>query len=272
VTRRKEGLVRTPSGRTVMEGTVRPLVYGPVDSRRYGRSLGVNVLPPDVKYCNFDCGYCQLGRTDAAALREARLPSRAQVRAAVEARLEELAQAGERLDRITFSGNGEPTLHPEFPGIVEDVLELRDRLAPGVRVGILSNGTTAHGAQVRAALLRLDDRVLKLDAGSEETLRAVNAPLPGFELERTLRAVERLPGVTIQALFHCGPADNTADAEVGAWIARLRKIRPAGVQIYTLDRAPADPRLLPCPPERLLEIAERVRREAGVPCRAFLPR
>jgi wyosine [tRNA(Phe)-imidazoG37] synthetase (radical SAM superfamily) len=266
-----DGLVRKRSGRTVMGGTVHPLVYGPVDSRRYGRSLGVNLLPPDVKHCNFDCGYCQLGRTHLDTMRATPLPSREQVREAVGDRMCELAGGGEALARITLSGNGEPTLHPEFPEIVDDVLALRDRWFPGVPVGVLSNASTAHAAATRAALLRLDDCVMKLDAGREETLRAVDVPLFGFDLERIVSALQTLPRVTVQALFHRGPVDNTSDEEVSAWIGLLRRVRPAEVQIYTLDRDPADPRLLPCPGGRLEEIARLAEEATGVPCRAWLP-
>jgi wyosine [tRNA(Phe)-imidazoG37] synthetase (radical SAM superfamily) len=271
VSEQNDGLVRKRSGRTVMGGTVHPLVYGPVDSRRYGRSLGVNLLPPDVKHCNFDCGYCQLGWTDEERMRSAPLPPREEIRDAVDARLQELSEGGAPLDRITLSGNGEPTLHPDFPSIVDDVLALRDRWCPGVPVGILSNATTAHSEGTRAALLRLDDCVMKLDAGREETFRAVDIPLFGFDLERLLGALESLPRLTVQTLFHRGPVDNTSDEEVEAWIGLLRRVRPGEVQIYTLDRDPADGRLRPCPEERLLEIARRVEEEAGVPCRAFPP-
>lgn len=266
-----DGLVRKRSGRTVMGGTVHPLVYGPVDSRRYGRSLGVNLLPPDVKHCNFDCGYCQLGWTDEARMRSTPLPSRGEVREAVEERLRELSQGEEALDRITLSGNGEPTLHPDFPAIVDDVLALRDRWFPGVPVGVLSNATTAHAAATREALLRLDDCVMKLDAGREETFRAVDIPLFGFDLERILRALESLPRLTVQTLFHRGPVDNTSEEEIAAWIGLLRRVRPGEVQIYTLDREPADGRLRPCPEERLREIARRVEEETGIPCRTFPP-
>ena len=248
---------------------MQPVVYGPVDSRRYGRSLGVNPLPPDVKYCDYDCGYCQLGWTDPERMRAARLPSVEDIARAVETTLDGMRTAGEPLDHICIAGNGEPTLHPGFLEIVEHILRARDRHYPGVKVSVLSNGTTAHAPRVRAALLQLDEAVLKLDAGTPGMLRRVDLPAGRPDLERLVDAISSIPGCTVQTLFHRGPVDNTTDEEIGAWIGLLRRCRPAEVQIYSLDRVPADPRLLPVPPEDLEGIAERVRRETGLAVSVF---
>jgi len=251
----------------------RGAVYGPVLSRRLGRSLGLNVLPDEIKVCSLDCRYCQYGWTGLRSIRTAQfaplLPAREQVRADLEAVLAELAAAGTPPDTITFSGNGEATLHPEFPGLVEDVLALRDRHAPRCRTAILSNATTVSRPQVREALLRLDDAYLKLDAGTQEMFGKLNGPAAGVAFAGVLEGLRELGRrIVLQALFVSGPVDNTSPAEVDAWVAAVRSVGPRSVQVYTLDRGPADASLRPVPRTRLEQIARAVR-EAGVEAEVF---
>ncbi len=251
----------------------RGVVYGPVLSRRLGRSLGLNLLPDEIKVCSLDCRYCQYGWTGLLATNPAQfsrfLPPREAVARELEAVLSELAAAGTPPDTLTFSGNGEATLHPDFPGIVEDALPLRDRHAPACRTAILSNATQVHRPDVRAALLRLDDPILKLDAGTQEAFLRLNGPAPGVTFAGVLEGLRALSGrILLQALFVTGSEDNTTDDAVRAWVEAVVSIRPRAVQIYTLDRGPADRALRPAPQARLREIA-RLLAEAGVRAEVF---
>jgi wyosine [tRNA(Phe)-imidazoG37] synthetase (radical SAM superfamily) len=239
------------------------VVYGPVRSRRLGRSLGVNVLPPGEKLCTFNCLYCQYGwtrsarRSDAAAVA---WPATADILRAVAAALDDLGRDGSTVDRITLAGHGEPTLHPDFPAIVDGLCELRSARAPGTSVAVLSNSTTAGDPTIRAALSRLDERYMKLDAGDQDTLRHVNAC--AASIDHLVASLQDLPNVVIQTMFvtdETGRFGNTSEGAVAAWLAALLAIRPDGVHLYTLDRAPAWPGFRPITPALLQEIAGRVR-------------
>lgn len=250
------------------------ILYGPVRSRRLGLSLGVNLLPDEIKVCSLNCRYCQYSWTGIHAvepkLYASYLPTRGEVRAALRERLEEMAEAGMPPDTLTFSGNGEATLHPDFPGIAADAAALRDELAPRCRTAILSNGTTAHRPEIRDALTALDDPIMKLDAGREETFLKLNGPAGGVSYERLLGGLRALGRrIVLQALFVTGTADNSTDEEVAAWIEAAASIGPRGAQLYTLDRGPADRGLLPVPARRLTEIAERLRLATGVEAEVF---
>jgi wyosine [tRNA(Phe)-imidazoG37] synthetase (radical SAM superfamily) len=234
------------------------VTYGPVNSRRLGRSLGINLFPGSRKLCTFDCLYCQYGRArpvSGGVLCEAAVPSAGEVLAGIE---EALAQLRPRPAYLTFSGNGEPTLHPGFPGIVEGVLALRGRLAPGARTAILSNSTTVLRPSVREALGRLDVRIMKLDAGDEESFRRYNAPWPGLSLQDVLAGLRRLGGVTIQALFAAGAGGNLTPKHAEAWVRAVASVRPSGVQIYTLDREAPTGSLSQAPTCELEELRRRL--------------
>jgi wyosine [tRNA(Phe)-imidazoG37] synthetase (radical SAM superfamily) len=240
--------------------------YGPVSSRRLGRSLGINALPPGCKTCSFDCAYCQYGWTNpAAAFSRADFPTVAAVLAAVE---DALAQLDEPPAYLTFSGHGEPTLHPELGALVDGVIALRDRLVPQTRTAILSNSSRVHDPAVRAALVRLDQRIMKLDAGTESTFRRFNRPVEGVTLDATVTGLRQLADVTIQSLFAAGPDGNTEPAEIDAWVGRVITIAPQAVQIYTLARGYPSHAIAPATPELLTEIAARVKAR-GIPAREF---
>jgi wyosine [tRNA(Phe)-imidazoG37] synthetase (radical SAM superfamily) len=239
------------------------IVYGPVRSRRLGRSLGINLLPIGFKVCNMNCAYCQYGWTGGQRRTTPRAPawpSPAQVGAAVSARLKRAEKTGELLDRLTVAGHGEPTLHPQFEDIVGRLIDLRDRLAPTLRIGVLSNSTTAAWPGVRRALSLFDDRYMKLDAGDPITYAHVNGL--GTSIGTIVDALRNLPRIVVQAMFvtdGIGRVDNTTEGALHEWLAALDEIQPAGVQIYTLDRPPALEGLRAVPMRRLREIAERVR-------------
>ena len=212
-------------------------VFGPIHSRRLGRSLGINLLPTRGKICNFDCIYCECGwnrdgRGDAV------IPSAAKVRSALEDRLTELMLDGTSLDSITFSGDGEPTLNPEFPRIIEDTLFLRDAYAPSAKVSVLSNATRAHVPEIFEALRKVDNPILKIDAPSDALIAKINQPAPGYELARVIEALERFEGnFILQTLFLRSKDFDSASPEVlEGWMAIVRHLKPRQVMVYTIDR------------------------------------
>jgi wyosine [tRNA(Phe)-imidazoG37] synthetase (radical SAM superfamily) len=244
------------------------LIYGPLASRRLGSSLGINLLGSGDKLCSFNCRYCQCGWTRCPTLdvagRTAGLPSADQVARALEQTLQRLAREGVSLGAITFSGNGEPTLHPELADIVEATAALRDRYAPGTKLAILSNSSTVHRPEVRAALAPVDLKIMKLDAGSEVLMRRINLPARGFDYERMLRGLAELEGVVLQSMFICGAVDNTDPPQVREWIRRVSDINPQRVQMYSFDRSAPDRRLRPVPMTVLTAIASYARWRTGV--------
>jgi wyosine [tRNA(Phe)-imidazoG37] synthetase (radical SAM superfamily) len=246
------------------------IVYGPVASRRLGRSLGVNVLPFGVKVCGFNCSYCQCGWTydtvDRRALSRYRWPTPEAVGRAV---ADALRAHGE-VDAITFSGNGEPTLNPWFADCVRAAKEARDLYVPAAKVVALTNGARLDDPAVVEGLNELDERMVKLDAGTEAMFLDMNTPTTPLALGEILAGIARLRDVIIQSLFTRGRIDNTKADEVNAYAGRLADLRPRpkGVHIYTIARAPADPRLAPAPREVLEAIARRVR-AIGIPAEVF---
>ena len=249
------------------------IVYGPVRSRRLGRSLGINVLPLGVKVCNMDCAYYQYGwtRGQRIAGRAKPWPTPAQIAAAVAARLRRAARDDESLDRLTVAGHGEATLHPDFEEIAERLVEIRDRLAPNLHLAVLSNSTTAGWPSVRRALGLFDERIMKLDAGDPITYAHVNGL--GNSIVTIVEALRDLPRITVQAMFVTdgkGRVDNTTEGAVNEWLGAIDVVQPSRVQVYTLDRPPALEGLRPVPMRRLREIAERVRLKE-IPTDVFAP-
>ena len=248
------------------------VVYGPVRSRRLGRSLGINLLPDGMKVCNMNCAYCQYGWTRGAARYRgpgSGWPTVQAVETAVAARLTRAAETGEIIDRITVAGHGEPTLHPEFEAISERLCAIRDRIVPGLPLAILSNSTTAGWDDVWSGLACYDDRYMKLDAGDPLTYACINGAAIG--LASVIEALERVAPIVIQAMFvsdtkhvveNCGPG------AVAEWIAAVKATRAREVHVYTLDRSPAMSSLRPVTRRRLREIAEQVR-AAGIPVRMY---
>ena len=210
-------------------------VFGPIFSRRLGSSLGINLLPQEGKVCNFDCIYCECG-WNKDGLGDRRIPSARDVRTALQAKLEACAAAGTPIDSITFSGDGEPTLNPEFPAIVDLTLELRDRYYPKARVSVLSNATRVGEEAVFQALRKVDNPILKLDAPSDELAALVNRPSASYHVEEVVRGLERFQGdFVLQTMFLKAPGWATGDW-VREWMEVVRRLRPREVMVYTLDR------------------------------------
>ena len=243
-------------------------IFGPVHSRRLGVSLGINLLPADGKFCTFDCIYCECG-FNANHRPKLKMPTRQQVAEALEARLQLMQQEGPTPDVLTFAGNGEPTAHPDFPGIIDDTLRLRDHYFPQARVSVLSNATMITKPDVHAALMRVDNNIQKLDTVSLEYIRKVDRPTGHYELDAIVEALCQFKGhVIIQTMFLHGPGvSNLADEYVLPWLQTIRKIAPAQVMIYTIDRETPDLTLAKATREELDAIALRVI-ESGIPCQA----
>jgi len=243
------------------------IVYGPVVSRRLGVSLGVNISPPDGKHCSFNCIYCECGLNEQRRPNQ-KSPQRETVRQAIEANLLQLKAEGIVPDVITFSGNGEPTLHPEFAAIIDDTLALRDRFYPQTRVAVLSNSTMLHSDSVFQALCNVDDNIMKLDSVSDIRIRQIDDPINvNFSSEELIRQLCRFNGqLIIQTIFLRGKRDgividNTSDEEVAIWIDALKQINPRKVMIYTIDRETPIKSLQKIPASELESIAQRVRKE-----------
>lgn len=238
------------------------IIFGPVKSRRLGVSLGVNLLPTNDKICSFNCLYCECGWTNSMDI--SKLCSREDVRKALEHKLLQMQNDGEAPDVITFAGNGEPTLHPQFADIIDDTIELRNRFFPKAQVAVLSNATMIFKNDVRNALNRVDQNILKLDSAIENTIKILNQPLMKFSLQQTVDNLLKFNGnLIIQTLFVRGQSenqtiDNTTEKEITAWIRLLKKIKPYEVMVYTIARETPNESLKKIELSELQQIAKRV--------------
>lgn len=218
------------------------MIFGPVYSRRLGVSLGINLLPTHRKVCSFNCIYCECGWTDNQHSEENRLPDTTTFSTALKEKLKALQGTDNEPDSLTFAGNGEPTLHPSFPEIMQETLALRDAFAPNAKVSVLSNGSMLHKRAVVDALLQVDYCLMKLDGGTEEVISAINMPAKAFSLETYIKQLQSFNGqLIIQSLFlrgsHRGKEiDNTKPEEVAAWVSRLQQISPGKVMVYAIER------------------------------------
>lgn len=240
-------------------------IFGPIHSRRLGTSLGINLTPNDGKICSFDCIYCEAGYNVQGAGTTGISP-REEVRTLLEQKLAAMKANGERLDVITFSGNGEPTLHPDFNGVVDDVIALRDRYYPQVKISVLSNSTMIDRPAVVEALKKVDNNILKLDSAIDRTMRLIDRPVNrNFNVADLIKRLKQFSGQCIvQTMMlrgeHDGEhIDNTTDEEVEALLAAYLKIRPMEVMLYSIDRATPEENLQKVPKEELETIAERFR-------------
>ena len=245
-------------------------IFGPVHSRRLGVSLGINLMPNDGKICSFDCLYCEAGFNAQGRGKDA-LPTRQTVKRQLRAKLQQMKQDGEPLDVITFSGNGEPTLHPHFREIVVDVLRLRSEFFPEAKVSVLSNSTMAARPDVKKALLTVDNNILKLDSAIARTMRTVNRPVsPNVIPEGIVTDLAEYGGrCIVQTMMLRGDYegqhfDNTTDDEIDALIDAYQAIRPQEVMIYSIDRKTPATGLQAIPKEELQAIGNRIHEATGI--------
>lgn len=249
------------------------IIFGPIRSRRLGISLGVNLLPQHAKICNFDCIYCECGSNSErrGVSSQRRFSDRNDVRRILRETLRQMQEDGEMPDVITFAGNGEPTLHPEFEQIIEETIQTRDLLAPNAKISVLSNATTLDKQSVVRALQRVDNPILKIDSAIEQSARIINRPTPNYLVSNVIEQMSQLGGnCIVQTMFLRGQIngvafDNTTDIEVEAWLEALRKIKPRQVMIYSLDRDTPCQGLIKVEREELLQIAQRVE-ALGIDC------
>ncbi len=238
-------------------------VYGPVPSRRYGVTLGINLLPLGDKHCTFRCTYCQLGPEKHHSAPHT-FPDLATLAREVTVAL--LAQPA--IDALVVSGNGEPTLHPQLEAALALLAGLRDAHLPGRAIVVLTAGTELHRPDVRVALRHVDEVAVKLDAGTQAVFAQLDMPWQPLQLDTLTESAAQLEGVAVQTILVRGRVDNTTEAEVAAWLARIRRIQPKRVDLYTLDRKPIDRALELVPLGVAESIAAQVR-ALGVPCRVF---
>ncbi|MDE6007901.1 MAG: radical SAM protein, partial [Muribaculaceae bacterium] len=246
-------------------------IFGPIRSRRLGVSLGVNLSPVDGKVCSFDCLYCEAGY-NAQGPGKSGLPTREKVADNLQAKLASMKENGETLDVITFSGNGEPTMHPDFAGIIDDTIALRDRYFPDAKVSVLSNSTRIFNPVVAEALKKVDNNILKLDSAVEETMQLIDRPVSReFTVEKVVEALKQFKGEgIIQTMILRGEhdgrnVDNTTPEEVEALIKAYKEIQPREVMLYSLDRSTPEEKLVKVEKEELQKIGEDIERQTGIP-------
>lgn len=246
-------------------------IFGPIHSRRLGVSLGINLTPNDGKVCTFDCLYCEAG-FNSQGTGTTGLPSREQVATDLEQKLRNMSEGGEPLDVITFSGNGEPTMHPEFEGVIDDTLRLRDKYYPQAKVSVLSNATCLDSESVRRALKRVDNNILKIDSAIPATVKVLDRPVrPSYNVETVIEQIAGMaPECIVQTMLLRGEhdgmiVDNTTETEIAALIEAYRRISPREIMIYSIDRKTPAERLQRVEREELQTIAERITAETGIP-------
>lgn len=239
------------------------IIFGPLRSRRLGLSLGVNLLPVDSKICSFDCIYCECG-WNGDNLGKRRFNAREDVYAMLDQTLQQMVDGGTPPDVITFAGNGEPTLHPDFESIIDDTIALRDKHCPNAKVSVLSNATQIHREDVCRALLRVDNNILKLDSAFDATVQLVNKPQGSYTVERQVELMKKFNGeLIVQTMFLRGEylgqkVDNTTPEEVEAWLKLIAEIKPKQVMVYSLDRDTPCKSLVKVEKDELRKIADRV--------------
>lgn len=248
-------------------------VFGPVQSRRLGVSLGINLLPADGKVCSFDCIYCECG-LNAERRPKRPLPTIEELETALEETLEKMKAEGRMPDVLTFAGNGEPTMHPRFPEAVDCAIRLRDRFCPKAKISVLSNSTRIHKPEVREALMRVDNNILKLDTVNPEYISLVDRPVsPSYDVRKVIDNMKLFHGhCIVQTMFMGGEmegknVDNTSDDFVNPWLEAVKEIKPSMVMIYTIDRETPDQDLKKASHEVLDNIKARVEK-AGFACSA----
>ena len=246
------------------------IVFGPVQSRRLGVSLGINLLPTDCKYCNFDCIYCECGRNDQHQMQQNALPARQEIFKALERKLTIMQQTCRLPDAITFAGNGEPTIHPDFSGIIDDTVLLRNLYAPQTKISVLSNATMLHRQEVVDALKKTDLPILKLDSAFENTINLLNQPIKKISVSKLIEQLQSfgkeciVQTIFLQGTYHGQTVDNTTQAELLGWVRAILAIQPAQVMMYTIARNTPVDTLCKVSGNKLHEIAAIIEKH-GIP-------
>ena len=241
------------------------LVFGPIKSRRLGNSLGVNLLPKFRKICTFNCVYCECGWNPEICDEKARFVTPQEYEQTLENALKELVGTPKEPNSITFSGNGEPTLHPDFPEIIDITIKLRDKYVPKAVISVLTNGTRIHDDRIFKALLKVDNNICKLDGGTLDVINKINLPNVKIDIEKYIQCLQRFEGqVIIQTLFlrgkhHNDNIDNTTEDEINLWLEHLKKIKPRKTMIYVIDRETPEKNLEKLSSDEMSKIADKVK-------------
>jgi wyosine [tRNA(Phe)-imidazoG37] synthetase (radical SAM superfamily) len=259
---------------TKVNSLIETVAYGPIKSRRLGNSMGVNLLPPGLKICSFNCPYCECGWTNIGKSRreqsELPWPAPEHIEEQMRKALQRCVDQDFPIHHVTMAGNGEPSMHPRFGEAVEAIKRARDATFPDAKVVILTNAAHLDDPEKVRVLNSLDERMVKIDGGSDEIIKKINLPLFDFSIERVVDQVrEKLIDNIVQSMFVRGRFANDTDEEVAKWIELVRRATPKRVQLYSLDRKAPDKTLERTPPERLQEIAQRLRDETGIEAHAF---
>ncbi|MFH1336577.1 MAG: radical SAM protein [Candidatus Zixiibacteriota bacterium] len=246
------------------------IIYGPINSRRLGSSLGINLLATKYKLCTFNCLYCHYGWTKVHTVdvtaHMSDFPSTQKVKEALESWFETNRNP---VDYITFSGNGEPCLHPDFDKMVGVARQAKEKYTPGAKLAILSNSTCLDNPRVLSGLSKLDVRIMKLDCGTEAIFRKLNRPHSQVRFEKVAESLKKVEDIIIQSLFVEGGVDNTEEREVDEWIRRIKYIKPMEVQIYSIDRPTADSGLTLVTKDKLNQIAKKAQEVTGISVKVF---
>lgn len=234
------------------------IVFGPIFSRRLGSSLGVNLLPVKGKFCNFDCVYCECGWNKDGMVEGRQFPRLDEVKAALESRMAQLAAEGKSVDSITFSGNGEPTMHPDFPQIIDVTLRCRDRFFPAAKVSVLSNATLIGRKDIADALMRVDNPILKIDASSDMLIKEMNRPAGHYSLSEIIEALKAFKGnFILQTMFlRSEQFDALSPEALAGWMDIVRMLRPREIMVYTIDRETPDKSLGKCTVEEMADMVQ----------------
>lgn len=249
------------------------IIYGPIKSKRLGRSLGINLLPCDNKVCSFNCIYCHYGptnllETSQGLLQKVKFPSITDVLQEVE----NVLQSEIGFDYITFSGNGEPMLHPQFREIAAEIKALKERFRPNVSLTLLTNSSLVRQNDIVDSIVSIEFPIFKLDCGDEKTFRSINRPAPDLKISEIVAGLKRLAKkfkITIQTVFINGLTPNFANQAFENWLVAIKDIKPAAIQIYSTDRPVADDRIKMLSKTQLEELAKTINQRTYILTTAY---
>ena len=243
------------------------ILYGPVFSRRLGRSLGINLFRAEGKVCSFDCVYCECGRTIAHTL----TPTRDDVYPTdvVLAAVERAFSKPRTIQALTLSGNGEPTLHPDFLSVIEGIRSMITALRPEVKLALFTNGSRSSNPRIQSAYRLIDQVMIKLDSGDEETFKKINRPIGGFAFSDLIDGFRQTPRYIIQGCMINGNITNVSGEAYSAWFDRLGALQPEAVHLYSIDRSPWNQSVQVVSPEKLKQIERDIRERLCFEVRTF---
>ncbi len=248
------------------------IIYGPLLSRRLGLSLGINLLPTARKLCSFDCLYCQYGFTPQTVSTDnlsKDFPKTKLILKEIKNYFKEKTTS-KNINYITLAGNGEPTLHPDFAEIVDGIIDIRDKYIPTAKLALLSNASTATNPKICETIKRFDKRIMKLDAGDKKMFKKINRANKNIDYDNLVLSLADLAPITLQTLFVEGSVNNTTKKQVALLSETYKKIKPENIQIYSLDRTPADEKLKKVSTTKLFDLKKQVMEATSIPVDVFV--